>query len=249
MRSEITGLIATIKRQLKAQGVTYREVARSLNVSEGSIKRTFANERFTLVRLAQISELLGFTLAELLHLAATSVPPLDTLTIDQERQLLSDDKLMLVAVCALNHWSLADMVSFYEISKIEAIKRLRILDRMGLIELLPGDRVRRRVKRDFDWIQDGPIRRYFAEQGLVDFIAGPFDPDDESLDFAHGMLTSAAQAELKLELRRLRGKLASLHEQSVSADIAEKRGGAVLLAQRRWEPSIFTRLRRTASSA
>jgi hypothetical protein len=193
-----------------------------LKVSEGSIKRTFANESFTLTRLAQISELLGFTLAELLQLAATSVPPLDTLTIDQETQLVSDDKLILVAVCALNHWSLADMLSFYDITKMEAIKRLRILDRMGLIELLPGDRIRRRAKRDFDWIQDGPIRRYFAKQGLGDFIAGPFDPDDESLDFAHGMLTPAAQAELKLELRRLRGKLAGLHEQSISADIAEK---------------------------
>jgi transcriptional regulator with XRE-family HTH domain len=248
MSSEITELIATIKRQLKAQGVTYRDVARYLKVSEGSIKRTFANESFTLARLAQISELLGFTLAELLQLAATSVPPLDMLTIDQETQLVSDDNLLLVAVCALNHWSLADMLSFYDISKMEAIKRLRILDRMGLIELLPGDRIRRRAKRDFDWIREGPIRRYFAEQGLADFIGGPFDPDDESLDFANGMLTPAAQAELKLELRRLRGKLASLHEQSIPADIAEKRGVGVLLALRRWEPIAFTRLRRTASS-
>ncbi len=179
-------------------------------------------------------------------MAATSVPPLETLTVDQETQLVSDDKLLLVAVCALNHWSLADMLSFYDLTKMEAIKRLRIFDQMGLIELLPGDRIRRRTKRDFDWVQNGPIRRYFAEQGLADFIAGPIDPNDESLDFAHGMLTPAAQTELKLELRRLRAKLASLHEQSISADIAEKRGVGVLLALRRWEPIAFTRLRRTA---
>jgi transcriptional regulator with XRE-family HTH domain len=249
MSSEIAELIMTIKRQLKSQGLTYRDVARRLNVSEGSIKRTFANESFTLARLAQISELLGFTLAELLQLAATAVPPLDTLTIEQETQLVSDDKLILVAVCALNQWALVDMLSFYEITKMEAIKRLRVLDRMGLIELLPGDRIRRRAKRDFDWIQDGPIRRYFGEQGLADFIAGPFDPDDEAIDFAHGMLTPAAQAELKLELRRLRGKLAGLHDQSISAPISEKHGVGVLLALRRWEPIAFTRLRRTASSA
>ena len=35
-------------------------------------------------------------------------------------------------------------------------------------------------------------------QGLNDFLQGPFDPEDESLDFAHGMLTVSAQAELKV---------------------------------------------------
>jgi hypothetical protein len=247
MSSEIVQLIATIKRHLKAQGSTYRDVARHLKMSEASIKRTFANESFTLARLAQVSQFLGLTLAELLQMAAISVPALDTLSPDQETQLVSDDKLILVAVCALNHWSLADILSFYDVTKIEAIRRLRVLDRMGLIELLPGDRIRRRAKRDFDWIQDGPIRRYFAEQGLTDFIAGPFDAD-ESLDFAHGMLTPAAQAELKLELRRLRAKLSSLHEQSIPADIAEKRGVGLLLAMRRWEPTAFARLRRTPPS-
>jgi hypothetical protein len=169
---------------------------------------------FTLARLAQVSQFLGFTLAEVMQTAATSVPPLDTLTTDQETQLVSDDKLILVAVCALNHWSLADILSFYDMTKIEAIRRLRILDRMGLIELLPGDRIRRRAKRDF----------------------------------AHGMLPPAAQSELKLELRRLRAKLASLHEQSIPAGITEKRGVGVLCPLRRWEPIAFARLPRTPPS-
>lgn len=246
MHAEIIHIVATVKQQLKAQGRTYRDVARSLGLSEASVKRLFASERFTVERLAQIGELLGFTLAELVQLAASSVPELDTLTNVQEAQLVSDDKLILVAVCALNGWSLADMLSLYHITKMEAIKRLRVLDRMGLIEFLPGDRIRRRAKRDFDWIQGGPIRHYFAQQGLTDFIAGPFDPKDESFDFAHGMLTPAAQAELKVEVRRLRRKLASLHEESVSAPLDEKLGVGLLLGMRRWEPVAFRRLRRDA---
>jgi hypothetical protein len=60
------------------------------------------------------------------------------------------------------------------------------------------------------------------------------------------MLTHAAQVELKLELRRLRSKLASLHEQSVPAPLMEKHGIGLILAIRRWEPSDFRRLRRAA---
>ena len=248
MSTEIVQLVATIKRELKAQGLTYKDVARALKVSEASVKRVFASERFTVARLAQVSLLLGMTLAELLQESTSSLPPLDTLTREQESQLVSDDKLLLVAVCSLNHWSLNDITSVYDIPKQEAVKRLRILDRLGLIELLPGDRIRRRAKRDFDWIPDGPIRSYFSKQGLNDFLEGPFNPTDESLDFANGMLTRAAQAELKLELRRLRGKLVTLHEQSIPAPLSDKDGIGLLLAIRQWEPPAFRRMRRESQA-
>jgi hypothetical protein len=242
--TEIAQLVATIKRELKAQALTYKDVGHALKLSEASVKRVFASERFTVTRLVQVSQLLGFTLAEMLRESTSSLPPLDILTREQETQLVADDSLLLVAVCSLNHWTLNDITSVYAITKADVVKRLRILDRMGIIELLPGDRIRRRAKRDFDWIPDGPIRGYFAKQGLPDFLKGPFQPNDESLDFANGMLTRSAQAELKLELRRLRSKLVSLHEQSIGAPLTEKDGVGLLLAIRQWEPPAFRRLRR-----
>lgn len=247
--TEIVQLVATIKRQLKAQGLTYKEVGRALKLSEASVKRIFASERFTVLRLAQVSQLLGFTLAELLQESASSLPPLETLTREQETQLVSDEKLLLVAVCSLNHWSLSDITDIYQITKADAVKRLRILDHLGLIELLPGDRIRRRAKRDFDWIPDGPIRSYFSKQGLPDFLQGPFNRQEESLDFANGMLTRAAQSELRLELRRLRSKLITLHEQSIPSPLDEKDGIGLLLAIRQWEPRAFRRIRRATPGA
>ena len=247
MRAEIANIVATVKRELKARGKTYRDVATALNMSEASVKRLFASERFTVERLAEISDLLGYTLAELLQAAASSVPELDTLTDAQESQLVSDEKLLLVTVCALNNWTVSDMVGCYHLTVLETVKRLRILDLMGLIELLPGDRIRRRARRDFDWLPNGPIKHYFAKQGISDFLSGPFDRAEESLDFSHGMLTAPALAELKVELRRLRRKLATLHEESVSATLSEKRGTGLLLAMRSWEPAAFRSLRRPRS--
>src|SRR5262249_26298627 len=74
--NEVEQLIATIKRQLKAQGLTYRDVAQALALSEASVKRLFASERLNLDRLAQIAALLGFTLAELTQEAAAALPVL-----------------------------------------------------------------------------------------------------------------------------------------------------------------------------
>ena len=93
--NEVSQAISTVKRQLRAQGLTYRDVASRLGLSEASVKRVFARETFTVERLAQIARLLGFTLAELLAESASEVPRLRVLTSDQEAKLVGDEKLLL----------------------------------------------------------------------------------------------------------------------------------------------------------
>ena len=175
MMSEQAQLVATIKRQLKRQGFTYVDVAAHLKLSEPSVKRLFASERLTVDRLAQISAMLGYTMAELFQESAGAAARLHTLTEAQEAQLVADTKLLLVAVCAFNHWSPEDIVAAYRFTKPDCLQHLLALDRMGVIDLLPGDRIRLRVARDFDWLADGPIRRFFVGQGLSDFLGGGFN--------------------------------------------------------------------------
>jgi transcriptional regulator with XRE-family HTH domain len=246
--NELAQLMETIKRQLKAKGLTYRDVGRALKISEPSVKRLFSTKRLTVDRLAQLAGLLEFTLAELLQEAAAAPLQIHMLSKEQELQLVSKEALLLVAVCALNHWSLADIVAAYRLTRAECLKHLLVLDRMGMIELLPGDRIRLRVARDFDWLPDGPIERFFQQQGLQDFIDSKFDRQDETLEFAHGMLTNQALAQLQIELRRVRSKLAALHEESAVAPLSQRRGVGLLLAMREWEPRGFRGLRRMAPS-
>jgi len=241
---EVTRLIATLKRQLKAQTLTYGDVARALRLSEASVKRLFSSGRFTIERLVQVSQLAGFTLAELAQESAASVPKLKTLTQVQEAQLVSDQKLLVIAVCAFNHWSLADIVATYRITKTECLKRLLVLDRMGILALLPGDRIRLLAARNFDWLPNGPIRQFFLKQGMGDFLSSRFGEPDESIDFAHGMLTASAHAEMQLEVRRFRTRLSELHEESAAASMPQKRGVGMLVALRQWEPKWFKELRR-----
>ncbi|RKP48203.1 helix-turn-helix domain-containing protein [Trinickia fusca] len=244
--NEVAQLIATIKRHLKAQGLTYREVANALELSEASIKRLFASERFTVDRLVQLSTLLGFTLAELAQDAAAELPALRTLTIEQETRLVSDRKLLLVAVCALNHWSVAEIVAAYRVTYAECLKRLLVLERMGLIALLPNDRIRLIVMRDFHWLPDGPIRAFFMQEGLGDFLSNSFDEPEQTLEFAHAMLTEPALEQLRLELQKVRARLALLHDESSTAPLAQRRGVGMLLATREWEPAMFAQMRMPA---
>jgi transcriptional regulator with XRE-family HTH domain len=242
--NETAQLILTIKRQLKIRGLSYRDVASALKLSEPSVKRLFANGRFTVDRLAQLSKLLGLTLAELVQEAAGSEPRLKTLSPAQENELVSDPKLLLVAVCALNHWTLDNIVGTYRLNQAECLQRLLRLDRLRLIDLLPGDRVRINVARDFDWLPGGPIRHFFKAQGEADFLDHTFSAAFDSHAFTHGMLTADASTQFQVELRRLRQKFSELHEASLTAPLAQRRGMGLLMALREWEPVGFAALRR-----
>ena len=242
--TEIEQLVATIKRELKRQRLTYRDVAKVLKLSEASVKRTFAAESFTLERIAQVATMLGFTLAEIAQQAAAEAPRVSTLTERQEKELIADEKLLLVAVCALNHWTVADILATYTLTKPEGIKRLVQLDRLRLIELLPNDRIRILVSRDFDWLPNGPMHRFFLQYGQAHFLASAFAAANETMAFAHGMLTDAAVMELQSELRKVKTRFAELHQEGLATPRRERRGTGLLLALREWEPPAFTRLRR-----
>lgn len=242
--TEATQLISTIKKQLKSQGMTYRDVARALKLSEPSVKRLFASGRFTIDRLVQVCNLLGYTLAELSKEVQAGQPRLTTLTEKQEREVVSDPKLLVIAVCALNHWTLDEIVATYRLSNAECIKHLLHLDKLRIIDLLPGNRIRINVSRDFDWLPSGPIRQYFEKRGLGDFLKSNFAAENEAMAFVNGMFTDQALAQMQDELRKLRHKFAELHEQSLSAPLSKRSGIGMLLAIRKWEPADFAQLRR-----
>ena len=242
---EIGQLVKTIKKHLKAQGFAYRELALALNLSEPSVKRMFASQRFTLDRLVEISHFLGFTLAELAHEAVVSENLVHTLSEKQEAELVSDDRLLLVAICSLNHWTINDIVSAYRLTEAECIQRLIQLERLRLIALLPGNRVRLNVARDFDWRIKGPIRQFFRKQGgLHDFLDSDFAQSDEAMGFSHAMLTDSAIDKLLSDLRQLRQHFAELHGDSLSVPLSKRRGVGLLMAIREWEIEAFRKLRR-----
>jgi transcriptional regulator with XRE-family HTH domain len=242
--SEVSQLLTTIKRQLKLQGKTYRDVAATLHLSEASVKRLLTSDTLGVDRLVEISNMLGFTLAELAQEASVAESRLRMLTAEQEKELVSDTRLLLVAVCALNHWTLQDILAVYRLSEAECLQKLLHLDRLHLVKLMPGNRIRLNVARDFDWLPNGPIRQYFRTEGLGDFLDSRFDRPEESLAFAHGMLTENALAAIQTELRRLRARFAELHEESLASPLPKRRGSGLLLALRVWEPGAFTALRR-----
>jgi transcriptional regulator with XRE-family HTH domain len=97
---QAASLVDALKRLLKAQGITYAQVAAGLGLSEAGVKRMFSRGDFTLQRLEDVCRIARVDLGELARAAADEPKGLAQLSIEQERELVSDPRLMLVALCA-----------------------------------------------------------------------------------------------------------------------------------------------------
>lgn len=238
-------LLEALKRALKSAGYTYADVAKRLDLSEASVKRIFAKGDLSLSRLEAIAALVQMDLADLARLADEPGEPLTELTPDQEEALLANPKLLLVTYLALNQWPVRDIVHTFELTEVEVIGLLARLDRLGLLDLLPGNRVKLKTARNFRWRKDGPIQRFFEEQVRDEFMQSHFAGRDEALHFVGGLLSRASIQQVRRSLDKLAAEFDDLARADANLPVHDRESVAAVLGFRQWEFSLFTRLRRT----
>ena len=239
-----SGLVEVLKRELRSRGITYAQVARKLSLSEASVKRMFSRRNFTLKRLDQVCQLTQGEFSDLAQALAREEKLLSRLSLEQEKEIASSIKLFLVAVCVLNHVDPDQIVALYDISKPECIQLLVKLDRVGFIRLLPNNRIRLLVSRDFKWLPDGPIQRFFKQHAHSDFFRSSFDRTDEHMVAVNGMLSRASSAVIIERLKRTAREFSELHNNDLKLPPSERSAMSLLVAIRHWELQAFVDLRR-----
>ncbi len=242
--SASAALIDTLKRELRALGVTYAAVAKTLDMSEASVKRMFSRKDFSLKRLDRVLELAGLELAELACSLERRERLVSRLTPEAERAIVADKKLMLVALCTLSQWPLERITRTYTLAEPECIRLFARLDRLGTIRLLPGNRYRLLLSRTFTWLPDGPFQQFFKAQAQSEYFRTPFDGPDELMLFVTGRLSKSSREAMLVRLRRVANEFADLHNDNMRRPFEECTGMNMLLAIRPWELSVFSGLRR-----
>ena len=237
-------LVEMLKRELRNRGVTYAQVARKLGLSEASVKRMFSRRDFTLKRLDQVCQLTNADFSDLARTLNREETLIAQLTQEQEKEIASSIKLFLVAVCALNHVTTEQIVEIYDVSEAECIQLLVKLDRIGFIRLLPNNRIRLLVSRDFAWLPDGPIQRFFKQHAHGDFVRSRFDRPDEYFVAVNGMLSTTSRTAVVARLKRIAREFSELHNDDVRLPPAQRLNMTMLVAIRHWELQAFTELRR-----
>ncbi len=237
-------LIEVVKKALRERGLTYARLAAGLGLSESSVKRVFSQENLSLDRLEKICALMDLEIADLLEFTRAAEGRLTELTDDQERALVSDPKLLLVAVLAISHWTAGNIVKQYRFSESELVGLLAQLDRLGIINLLPGNRIKVRLARNFTWRKGGPIQRFFEDRVQKQFFESSFLGEGELRVSVHGSVSSRSNSLLQQRMRKIAEEFDALVEEDSQLDHSMREGTTVVMAIRPWELSLFTELRR-----
>ena len=237
-------LFDTLKHALKAHKRTYADVAGVLQLSEASVKRLFAEQKLSLLRLEQVCQMLDLEISDLVQMMNQRARQITQLTREQEEEIAGDRLLLLVTVCALNRWTMAEMLNYFRITEFEAIRCLARLDRLKIIDLLPGNRIKLRISANFDWLENGPIQQLFRSRLQDDFFDSRFDRQTERLLVVNGMLSRRSNEVLQRKMERLAREFDELNEDDADLALDQRQGVTMVIAMSDWRFGLFADLRR-----
>ena len=237
-------IIDTLKRELKVRGYTYKALAAKLDLSESAIKHMFSTGNFSLRRLDDVCAVLELDIGDLVDISESHEQKIEQLSEEQELEIMSDMRLLLVAYCLLNYWTFDEIIARYEITPEQGLRYLRKLDRMKFIELQPGDRVRLLLANNFSWRKNGAIEKFFRSRVQNEFFGHHFQDEDSIRIVKNGMLTRKSVLQL-IEKLRATGDLfddTTWEERKLPA--TERHGTTMVLAIRHWFFEGFRELER-----
>jgi len=243
--SQTRPLVDTLKLELRKQHITYKMVSVALDLSETSVKRLFSEESFSIKRLEKVCALLHLDISDLIHLMEKSIELTSQLTLEQEKELVSDIKLLLLALLLTNKLQFAEILQIYDISESEGVQLLARLDRMKLIELQPGNRVKLMISQNFTWIPNGPIQQFFEHKVQQEFLNSSFNEAGEFRIFVSGMISRSANAEIIKKMQHLAMELNDMNIESESLPLEQRFGTSLMMAIRPWEIKVFQQMRRS----
>lgn len=238
--SESQELVKTLKRCLKGRGLTYGDVASHLELSEPQVKRLFSRGGWSMERVEAVCSLLDMSLHELVQLSSRqSASGNSVLTLKQEQALADDQSLLTWFYLLVNGWSPAEISDEFGTNSHTATRILARLDRLLLIDLLPGNQVRLRTAQVIDWRRGGPIWRQYEERVREEFLRYGFRGESDLLRLTTGELSTASLSIFNRKLRALLKEFGELARIDRSLPASEKHSVGLLAALRPWVFSLL----------
>jgi DNA-binding Xre family transcriptional regulator len=232
-------LVVALKKELKASQMTYADLAVALGMAESSIKRMLSVGDMSLSRVDAICRALKLDFADLARRVADKQQLVAEMTQEQERAVVADKKLLLVAICVLSQWTMEQITASYRLTDAQVVQCLAQLDRIGVIELRPLNRYRLRLSKAFRWRPNGPVMEYFRDHAMVDYFSGGFGGPGEGLSLVHGSISRGLASSFLERMQSVAQDFAQQHLADQKLPKKELQGYTLLLAMRSWEFEAF----------
>ena len=241
-------IVETLKKVLKARGMTYADLALALRVSTPTIKRLFSQRTFTLERLEEILKVLELDFHELARMSHGRRSGPAELSVEQESALAKDARLFSVFWLLCNEWRFDEIVSEFRLGAAHITSYFARLERLRLIDWRPGNRARLRVPKHYVWRTGGPLRKAYGLKVVTEFMRARFDAPHDAFHFEAQELSAESAIVVKRRLDRVAAEINELVEIDAATPAKKRVTLGVLLACRPWSISIVHALRADAEA-
>lgn len=235
LMSQTSDLLNALKKCLRAKGLTYRDVATAINISEASVKRIFSERTFSISRLEEVCRFLDMSIYDLARLTRQSTDDEVTRLSLQQEQGLADDPLVLTYFYLLLTGRTPEKIAReFGLDDRQQNTMLVRLSRLKLVELYPTNSGRLLTGRRIDWRADGPIRFMYEKEVQQAFLDSRFLAADEVFRFETGELSDASVKVIMKKIERLTQEFDDYAELDISSPAAEKKAIALMIGFRPW---------------
>jgi hypothetical protein len=156
------------------------------------------------------------------------------MTIEQEQILAKDSKLLGVFYLVFNDWQPDDINERYVLTRPELLKLLMRLERLGLVEVMPGDKVKLKVPKSLRLRRDGPIRRAHGRHVVASFLQADFAAAGGLFRFEIRELSKASFITMQRRLERVAAEFNELAELDSYLPSDQREGIGLALGTRPW---------------
>ena len=233
--SQTAEILRALKRCLKAKGLTYRDIAEALDLSESSIRRIFSRKTFSLNRLEQVCRFLDMSVYDLIRMTRLdSADDVSRLSLEQERKLAEDPIALTYFYLMLTGRTPEKIAKEFGLDDRQQTTLLVKLSRLKLVELYPTNNGRLLTSRRIEWRRDGPIRKAYQSQVTKAFMDSKFENNGEMFRFDTGELSEASVEILCRKLEKLSQEFDELTDIDISLPARKKKAIGLMVGLRPW---------------
>ena len=210
-----------LKRTLRAKGITYRQLAERMGLSEPTVKRIFHERNCKLDRLMEICAVSGVELENVLGSMNRGPGPASRIAVETERKLARRPSLLFTFIMLGEKFAPEAIMRAQGLSEASMFLYLRDLEDLGLVALGSGLTARVLVETPIQWDFEGPLQPLFetTNKNFIGWAIKHMEHGASFVSFSRRMRPETAEL-LKREAEELasRTKLLAHHDQHTTPD-------------------------------
>lgn len=184
---------------IKKNGISYFDLAKNLGVSEATVKRRLNGGQLTLSQLMEFSEILNISVYDLIETSRNQDTKPCQFSHAQEELLGKDLSYLQIFRLSMLKSSFSDIQKYLDLSELELRKKLKRLEKVGLVRLMPEDRIVPILTYPVKWIEGGPLQKAYFKKNISslfeyisdNYVGSLFEKGSEKLCKPYEMFLSS----------------------------------------------------------